>query len=272
MNKRKENIKGLLLLIFGFIFILPIILIVMNAFKPNKEILTNFLSFPKSLYLDNFTVAMKTMRYGTSFINSAIITLCSVLLTLTVSFLAAYGISHLRGKLSNIIYMVFVIGQVIPFHAVMIAISIQASKFHLNNSRIGLAIIFSGLNCAFGIMTFTGFLKSVPRELEEAAAIDGCGMLRSMIQIVFPLIKPSAVTLGILYFLWSWNDFILPNILLGQEQLRTIPMNLFVFRSSTNTQWNLFIAGLTISLVPIVIIYIIAQKHITSGLTAGALK
>lgn len=121
-------------------------------------------------------------------------------------------------------------------------------------------------------MTYMGFLKSVPTELEEAAMIDGCGAYRSMMQIVFPLLKPATVTLGVLYFLWCWNDFVFPNIMLGKEELRTITMNLYVFRSSTNTEWDLFIAGLTVSLIPIVIIYILAQKHITSGLTTGAVK
>ena len=101
---------------------------------------------------------------------------------------------------------------------------------------------------------------------------DGCGAYRSMMQIVFPLLKPATVTLGVLYFLWCWNDFVFPNIMLGKEELRTITMNLYVFRSSTNTEWDLFIAGLTVSLIPIVIIYILAQKHITSGLTAGSIK
>ena len=102
--------------------------------------------------------------------------------------------------------------------------------------------------------------------------IDGCGAYRIMMQIVFPLLKPATVTLGVLYFLWCWNDFVFPNIMLGKEELRTITMNLYVFRSSTNTEWDLFIAGLTVSLIPIVIIYILAQKHITSGLTTGAVK
>ncbi|WP_330653944.1 carbohydrate ABC transporter permease [Blautia sp. MSJ-36] len=126
--------------------------------------------------------------------------------------------------------------------------------------------------CAFGILTFTGFLKNVPRELEEAAAIDGCGVFRIMTQIVFPLVKPATVTIGVLFFMWSWNDFLLPSILIGDSELRPLTVNLFMFRSATSTQWNLFIAGLTLCIIPTIVLYICAQKYITSGLTMGAVK
>jgi len=154
----------------------------------------------------------------------------------------------------------------------MIAVSVLATKMHLNNSLFGMVIFNSGFYTAFGVMTYTGFLKSVPRELEEAAALDGCGAARTMMQIIFPLLKSTTVTVGVLFFLWSWNDFLLPSILLGDESLRTISVNLYSFKSATNAQWNLLIAGLTASIVPIIVIYIIAQKQITSGLTAGAVK
>ena len=154
----------------------------------------------------------------------------------------------------------------------MISISILSTKVHLNNTHLGLIIFNSGFFTAFGIMTYVGFLKSVPRELEEAAAIDGAGVFRIMLQIVFPLVKSTTVTLGILFFLWTWNDLVLPNILISDENLRTITVNLYMFKSATNAQWNLLIAGLVVSMLPIIIIYIAGQKYITSGLTAGAIK
>ena len=144
-----------------------------------------------------------------------------------------------------------------PFHAVMIPISVLATNTNLTNSLGGIIILDIGFFCAFGILTFTGFLKNVPRELEEAAAIDGCGVFRIMTQIVFPLVKPATVTIGVLFFMWSWNDFLLPSILIGDSELRP---------------WNLFIAGLTLCIIPTIILYICAQKYITSGLTMGAVK
>ena len=124
---------------------------------------------------------------------------------LFVSFAGAFGISHLRGKISQNLYLYFVFGQIVPFHAVMIPISVLATNTNLTNSLGGIIILDIGFFCAFGILTFTGFLKNVPRELEEAAAIDGCGVFRIMTQIVFPLVKPATVTIGVLFFMWSWN-------------------------------------------------------------------
>ena len=168
-------IKTALCFLFGLLFILPVLLIVMNALKPNGEILTSFISFPSSLYLDNFAQAMETMNFGVVFKNTVFVTVCTVFLSGTVSFFGAYGISHLKGKASDRFYILFVLGQIIPFHTVMIPISIMAT-------------------------------------------------------------------------------------------------NLYLFKSATNAQWNLLIAGLVVSMVPIIVIYIAGQKYITSGLTAGAIK
>ena len=149
-EKRESRWKGIIMLVLGFIFMLPVLLIVMNSFKTGKEILTNFVSFPTSLYLDNFTRAMKTMRYASSFMNSAIITILTVIISLTVSYLAAYGILHLKGKLSSGFYIFFILGQVIPFHAVMIAITIiiipDATSPSTNDSTSLLDIFIPPLN------------------------------------------------------------------------------------------------------------------------------
>lgn len=271
-KKGKVWMKSLLCFLLGLIFILPVFLIVMNAFKPNGEILTSFISLPRGLYLDNFVQAMETMNFWVVFKNTVFVTICTVLLAGSVSFFGAYGIAHLRGKISDGFYILFVLGQIIPFHTVMIPISVMATKLHLNNTHLGLILFNSGFFTAFGIMTYVGFLKTVPRELEEAAAIDGAGPFRIMMQIVFPLVKSATVTLGILFFLWTWNDLLLPNILISDGSLRTITVNLYMFKSATNAQWNLLIAGLVVSMIPIIVIYIAGQKYITSGLTAGAVK
>ena len=250
----KKKIAGTAaMFILGFIFILPVLWIVMNSIKTSPEIAADFLALPKSLYLDNFKNAMESMNFLVALKNSVVITLGAMLGGLFVSFAGVFG-------------------QIVPFHAVMIPISVLATNTNLTNSLGGIIILDIGFFCAFGILTFTGFLKNVPRELEEAAAIDGCGVFRIMTQIVFPLVKPATVTIGVLFFMWSWNDFLLPSILIGDSELRPLTVNLFMFRSATSTQWNLFIAGLTLCIIPTIILYICAQKYITSGLTMGAVK
>lgn len=219
----KKKIAGTAaMFILGFIFILPVLWIVMNSIKTSPEIAADFLALPKSLYLDNFKNAMESMNFLVALKNSVVITLGAMLGGLFVSFAGAFGISHLRGKISQNLYLYFVFGQIVPFHAVMIPISVLATNTNLTNSLGGIIILDIGFFCAFGILTFTGFLKNVPRELEEAAAIDGCGVFRIMTQIVFPLVKPATVTIGVLFFMWSWNDFLLPSILIGDSELRPL--------------------------------------------------
>lgn len=273
-GKRKVRfwLQGTLVLAAGILYMMPVFLIVMNAFKPNSEIMLSFLSFPKTLYLDNFKEAMRLMNFWLAFKNTLIIAVGTVLLSVAVSYMAAYGISHLQGRLSNGLYLFFVMGQLVSIHTVMVYITVMATQLHMTNTLWGLIVIHGGLNSAFGVMTYTGFLKSVPRELEEAAAIDGCGPLQTMIRIVFPLVKPTTVTVSVLYFLWSWNEFLLPTILIGDSKVRPLTVNLHMFKSSSSTEWNYLIAGLTLTLIPIFIIYILTQKYITKGLMAGAVK
>ena len=154
----------------------------------------------------------------------------------------------------------------------MIALQVMTTKFNLNNKLTVLIGLYAGFHCAFGIFTYVGFLKSVPRDLEEAACIDGCGAFRTMMQIIFPLVKPTSITIGVLFFLWTWNDFLMPSLMIGETGKRTLTVMIYMFRSNASSDWNLLIAALTLSIIPIVILYILAQKYITSGITAGAVK
>lgn len=260
------------MLTIGVVYFLPVIWVFTNSIKTSEEISRNFMALPTMLYLDNFANAIERMHFFTALRNSLIITVGATFGGVVVSFLAAYGIAHLRGKMGNAIYMYFVFGQIIPFHVVMVCISVMATKTYLTNSLPGIILLDTGFFCAFGVLTYVGFLKSVPFELEEAAMIDGCGPVKMLFQIVFPLVKPATVTLAVLFFLWSWNDFLLPTILVSETELRPLTVNLYMFKGMTSTEWNLFIAGLTLCIIPTIIIYIAAQKYITSGLTMGALK
>lgn len=272
MMREKHPVRSIVALILGFIYVLPILIIVMNAFKPNRDIMLSFIQWPKSLYLDNFADAISAMDFATAMFNTIKITVFTVLLATFASFCAAYGIGHMRRKMSNTVYLFFVLGQLVPFHAVMIAVAMQATSLGLSNTHLGLILYDSGFFAAFGIITYVGFLKSVPGELEDAAAIDGCNAPRTMAQIVFPLVRPTTITLAVLFFLWTWNDYVLPNILISKNELRTITVKLFMFKTSTNAEWNLLMAGVTLSVIPNVLLYIFAQKYIVSGLTTGAVK
>ncbi len=269
---KKNTLTSYILLLLGIVFMLPVFILVMNSFKTYDEIIQSFVRLPNSLYLGNFAEAARQMHFFTALKNSLLVTVLTVTLCIFISFSAAFGISHLKGKKGVLFYLLFTLGQIVPFHTIMIPLSVLMTNLRLNNSLYALVLIYSGFHCAFGIFTYVGFLKTIPMSLEEAAIIDGCSTWKILWKIYFPLVLPTTVTILVLFFLWTWNDFLMPSIMLSDSALRTITVNMYVFKGSTQSDWNLFIAALVISIIPIVIVYLSAQKYITSGITAGAVK
>ena len=271
-KSKKEIAIMIILLVLGIIFVSPILLLVMNSFKPYKDMINNFLSFPIPFTMENYAVAIQRMDFFRVFLNSVIVTGLTVFFGVIFSFMAAYGISHIRSKKGKFLYFLFTMGQIIPFHTIMIALQTMTADLKLNNKLWVLVCLYIGFHSAFGIFTYVGFLKSIPKELEEAACIDGCGVVRTMVQVIFPLVKPTSITIGVLFFLWTWNDFLMPSLMISDSNKRTLTVMIYMFKSNASSEWNLLIAALTLSIIPIVVLYILAQKYITSGITAGAIK
>lgn len=271
-KSKKEIAIMVILLVLGIIFISPILLLVMNSFKPYKDMIYNFLSLPIPFTMENYAVAIQRMDFFRVFLNSVIVTGLTVFFGVIFSFMAAYGISHIRSKKGKFLYFLFTMGQIIPFHMIMIALQTMTADLKLNNKLWVLVCLYIGFHSAFGIFTYVGFLKSIPKELEEAACIDGCGVVRTMVQVIFPLVKPTSITIGVLFFLWTWNDFLMPSLMISDSNKRTLTVMIYMFKSNASSEWNLLIAALTLSIIPIVVLYILAQKYITSGITAGAIK
>lgn len=271
-KSKKEIAIMIILLVLGIIFVSPILLLVMNSFKPYKDMIYNFLSLPIPFTMENYAVAIQRMDFFRVFLNSVIVTGLTVFFGVIFSFMAAYGISHIRSKKGKFLYFLFTMGQIIPFHTIMIALQTMTAELKLNNKLWVLVCLYIGFHSAFGIFTYVGFLKSIPKELEEAAGIDGCGVVRTMVQVIFPLVKPTSITIGVLFFLWTWNDFLMPSLMISDSNKRTLTVMIYMFKSNASSEWNLLIAALTLSIIPIVVLYILAQKYITSGITAGAIK
>ncbi len=261
-----------IMLVLGILFVMPILLLTMNSFKPYGDMIKNLVALPVNFTLENYTTAIRRMDFYRVFLNSALVTGGTVFLGVMISFFAAYGISHIESKDGKYWYLLFTLGQIVPFHTIMIAFQVMTTKFHMNNKLSVLVCLYCGFHSAFGIFTYVGFLKSIPKELEEAAFIDGCGVFRTMLQVIFPLVKPTSITIGVLFFLWTWNDFLMPSLMIGESEKRTLTVMIYMFKSNASSEWNLLIAALVLSIIPIVVLYILAQKYITSGITAGAIK
>lgn len=259
-------------LLIGIIYIIPVLMLAVNAVKPLDEIVLNFLALPKKIYMGSIREAMDILYYWLAFRNTAIITVLTTVGSCVFSFMCAYGTAHLGKKLSGGIYMLFVIGQMVPFHAIMVPVYVMASRLNMTDSFLGMAIFGWAFNVAFGMVMYTGFLKTVPRELEEAAELDGSGIISTMFRVVFPLVGPTTATVGVLFFLGSWNNYLLPSLMLSDVNRRTLMVNIAYFKTTTATRWDLMIAGLMVVMIPVIVIYALAQKYIVSGMTAGAVK
>jgi raffinose/stachyose/melibiose transport system permease protein len=275
MNKRyglKLFSLEVLAIVLGLIFLVPFYYVVSNSLKSFAEILTNTSALPSSLQWSNYVEAFEKMNYVKVFSNSLIITVASNVVIVIFCSMAAYMLVRTKKKISNIIFFTFVAAMVIPFQSIMIPLIKTASVLGLINSIWGLVIMYLGFGSGLAIFLYHGFIKGIPIELEEAAIIDGCSTLGVFWRIVFPLLKPITVTIVILNSLWIWNDFLLPLLVLQDPELRTIPLATFFFFGQYTKQWDLALAALVVSIIPLLIFFFAMQKHIIKGITSGSIK
>ncbi|KOO50232.1 carbohydrate ABC transporter permease [Priestia koreensis] len=268
----KTFILEILTLVLGILFLIPFYYVIANSFKTFADILTKTSEFPKVFEWSNYTDAFERMQYWKVFGNSLLITIISNVIIIIFCSMAAYMLVRTKRKISNIIFFMFVAAMVIPFQSIMIPLVKAAGQFHLLNSIWGIVIMYLGFGSGISIFLYHGFIKGIPVELEEAAIIDGCSTFGVFWRIVFPLLKPITVTIMILNSLWIWNDFLLPSLVLQDTNLRTIPLAMYFFFGQYTKQWNLALAALVISIIPLLIFFFAMQKHIIKGITSGSIK
>jgi len=272
LSKVKNIVIFIFLIILALFFIMPIYFTIINSFKPLREIVTSYTSLPKTFYLGNYIKAWLKTDYPRVFLNSLIITIVSVSGIILVSSMAGYILARTPGKLSWFIFIIIVFSMIIPFHSIMIPLIIVIRKLHLHNSIPGIIIVYWGIGCNFAIFLYHGFVKTIPKELEEAAAIDGCSRFQIFFKVVFPLLAPVTSTIVVLDTLWIWNDFLLPLLVLQKRSIKTIPLSQFVFFGEYSQNWGLALSGLTLAVIPVVLFYVFMQKYIVKGITTGAIK
>lgn len=262
------EIIGILL---ALLWLSPFYLMVVNAFKTKREIFTDTIKLPEEFTFANFMQAFEELSFLQTFFNSVLVTVISVAVILFFSALAAYALSRNNSKLSGIIFFIFIAAMLIPFQSVMIPlVSIFGKADALN--FYGLIFMYLGFGCSLSIFLYHGALKGISKSLDEAATIDGCNKFQVFWYIIFPLLKPISITVGILNVIWIWNDFLLPSLVISGDGTDTIPLKLFNFFGQYTKQWHLALAGLTISIIPVIIAYFFAQKQIIKGVSDGAVK
>jgi raffinose/stachyose/melibiose transport system permease protein len=258
---------------FALIFIFPVFLIAINSFKTNAQILTSPFSMPKELYMGNIRNVLEQMHFFDAFMNTVYVTVLGVIGVVLFSSMCGYKLSRTSHWISQVIFFICISPMLISFSSIMITLLKISKTFHLLDSLTGLSVIYWGMMLPGNIFLFHGFVKGVPRELEEAAAIDGSGPLRTFFQIVFPIMTPITSTIIILTALGIWNDFLLPLLIVGNTTSNnTLVVAAYGFLGKYSNDWGGLLTGLSFTAVPIIILYLFMQRFIISGISAGALK
>lgn len=254
------------------IYMFPFLFVLINSFKPKAAIMTNPLKLPETWSFANYIEAFEKMKYVQSFGNSLLITLLSVGVIIIFSSMTSYYYVRVKTKFNQVMFIIMVTSMIIPFQAIMIPLVSIYGGLGLLNNRWTLIFMYLGFGTSLAVFMYHGFIKSIPVELEEAAMIDGCGRFRTFVSVVFPLLKPITMTIVTLDILWIWNDFLLPNLVLMNRELRTLPLTTFYFFSTYTVDYGLLMAGLMATIIPVIIVYLFLQKYIMAGVLQGSSK
>ncbi len=277
VNIKKILINGFMM-IFCLLYLFPIYIIVVNSFKNRSELYEDILGLPSRFSFTYYEEAMRKMDFLRSFGNSFIVTVISIFFIVIFASMTAWMLVRKDNFLSNIIFFIFVATMLIPFQTLMMPLMQEMGwirdKLHIPmiDTLGGLIYMNIGFGASMAVFLYHGFIKTIPISLEEAATIDGCSVFGVFWKIVFPMLMPTTVTVIILDVIWIWNDFLLPSLVLSSKTNRTIPLSTASFFGQFTIQWNMAMAGLTLTIIPVIIFYLLAQKYIIKGVTAGAVK
>ncbi len=267
----KKIIKSILIYLLGILFLIPVIWVLSLSLRSKKDALSAMF-FTKEVHFENYVIAWQTFNFSRLFLNTIIVTLVSVLVTLIIASLAAYSFSRLKYKGSNIMFYMILLGIMIPPAAVIIPLFLIMKTLGLYNSLFSLIFSYIAFGLPIAVLILRGFFSSIPNELIEAARIDGSNEIGTFFKIVVPLSKPAMLTVTIFLFMQNWNEFILALILLKDRFLYTLPVGMANLVGQWDSPWHLVAAGVIISSIPIFVIYLLIQDQFVKGLTAGAVK
>jgi len=275
-EKTIDRILFVILLVLLIIFLFPIAFIVINSLKGKFFISDSPFSLPDAktfVGLENYSTGLEKTGFFVAIGWSFFITILSVGVIVLFSAMTAYYLTRVKNKLTQVIYYLFVFSMIVPFQMVMFPTIKVADTLHLNNP-VGMIFLYLGFGSGLSVFMFSGFIKSIPIEIEEASMIDGCSPIKHFFYIIFPILKPTAITVAILYAMWVWNDYLLPYLVMGvSTNYKTVPVVVqMLVGSNGNRDMGAMMAMLVLGIVPIIVFYLSVQKHIIKGVAAGAVK
>ena len=268
----KTWILSIAALAVGIVFVSPLYLVFVNSVKTVREIYLSPLGLPVEISWNNFGRVMEKIDFGQALKDSLFFVVFGVAGLLVICSMAAYRLARHRTRVNKFVYLLLVSSILVPFQTVMIPLIKIIASIGLYNTRIGVLLAYYGYGIPFAVFLFYGFLSSIPREIEEAALIDGGSLFQVYRCIILPLLKPICVTVAVLDVLWIYNDFLLPFVLISDNELRTLPLVMYTFFTAYERPWDLAMASLTMVLTPAIIMFVILQKQITGGIVSGAVK
>lgn len=263
--------------LFSLVWVAPIFVVLMNSIKLNSFVSLETFKLPTAESFAGFANFIKGMTYGNypfvkSILFSLLITIVSTALILFGTSMAAWYIARVGSRFSRIVYYLCVFSMVVPFQMVMFTLSRTADALHLNTPYT-IPVVYLGFGAGLAIFMFVGFVKGLPLEIEEAAAIDGCGPIRTFFGVVLPMLKPTMISVGVLEIMWIWNDYLLPYLVLDVNKYKTIPIHIQYLKGSYGkVDMGATMALIMLSIVPVIVFYLLCQKHIIKGVAAGAVK
>ena len=261
--------------LLSIVYVMPIMIVIINSFK-RKAFINKFpfkIGTGKMFVgCENYVEGIKKIEFFKAFGYSLFITVCSVAVIILCTSMCAWYITRVQTKFTKLFYMLCLFSMIVPFQMVMFTLSKLANMLHLSNP-VGIILVYLGFGAGLAVFMFTGFVKSIPLEIEEAAMIDGCTPIQTFFQVVFPILKPTAITVAILQAMWIWNDYLLPYLVLDIKRFKTIPIAIQYLKGGYGSiDWGAMMAMLVLAIIPIILFYIACQKHIIEGVVAGAVK
>jgi len=263
----------LLALLIATVPLAPLIWVVFTALKNPSRVIENPLGPPTGAWhWENFASAWQAANFGTYFVNSLVVAIPTVLAVVVLSLLAAYPFAVMSFRLRKVLFTVFLAGLTIPLSVLIIPLFYEIRSLGLDGTPLALILPQVAIQLPFGILLLAGFIRELPREVLDAGRIDGCDQVQLLRHVVAPLTWPGVLTLVVFVFMWTWNQFLLPLVLVHQDSGRTLPLGLAFFQGRFNTNIPLMMAGATITFLPIVLVYVVFQRQFIRGITAGAIR
>ncbi|WP_334072331.1 MULTISPECIES: carbohydrate ABC transporter permease [Paenibacillus] len=272
-NKTGRILLEVVMVILSLIFLYPLFLTIINSLKSFSEVMTDVIALPKALAFENYTYVWKFINYPRLFLNNTVITVLGLAGIVLISSIAAYKLARTKSKASGIIYFLCIMPMLIPFQSIMLTVLQMAKNLHLAESTWGLGIMYWGFGAPLALFIYHGFVKGIPKEIDESATIDGASGFRLFFSVIFPLLKSVTTTIIIIDVMWIWNDFLLPLLMVnGSPDTKTLTLAAYTFVGQYTSDWQYAMTAMVMAVLPSIVVFIFLQKYIVKGVVAGAVK